>query len=59
MTMGKDIALVPFVSASLALPSPGRRLVEAFLSGRNARTLEAYGREILRVLVGSRSKCWR
>lgn len=44
--MGKETALVPFVSASLALPSPGRRLVDAFLSGRNARTLEAYGRDL-------------
>lgn len=49
--------LVPVVSASLALPSPGRRLVEAFLSGRNARTLKAYGKDLedFRAFVGSPS----
>lgn len=53
--MANETALVPVVSARLALPSPGRRLVEAFLSGRNARTLEAYGRDLedFRVFVGS------
>lgn len=53
--MTKETALVPVVSSALALPSPGRRLVEAFLSGRNARTLEAYGRDLedFRVFVGA------
>lgn len=53
--MTKETALVPVVSTALALPSPGRRLVEAFLSGRNARTLEAYGRDLedFRVFVGT------
>lgn len=53
--MTKETALVPVVSSALALPSPGRRLVEAFLAGRNARTLEAYGRDLedFRVFVGA------
>ena len=53
--MANEMALVPGVSVSLAIPSLGRRLVEAFLSGRNARTLEAYGRDLedFRVFVGA------
>ena len=53
--MANETALVPVVSSALALPSLGRRLVEAFLSGRNARTLEAYGRDLedFRVFVGA------
>jgi integrase/recombinase XerC len=57
--MRKETALVPipvrYASTSLSLPSPGRRLVEAFLSGRNARTLEAYGRDLedFRAFVGA------
>ncbi len=54
-TMAKALALVPAFSAPLALPTLGRRLVEAFLSGRNALTLEAYGRDLedFRAFVGA------
>jgi len=55
--MADEAALVRVAPTSLALPSPGRRLVDAFLSGRNARTLEAYGRDLedFRSFVGSSS----
>lgn len=53
--MPLEKALVPIRAASLALPSTGRRLVEAFLSGRNVRTLDAYGKDLedFRAFVGS------
>lgn len=58
-TMDNVLALVPTVSASSSLEAlpMARKLVEAFLSGRNARTLDAYGRDLedFRLFVGAAS----
>lgn len=58
MSMSTEAALVPVIHTSLALPSPGRRLAEAFLSGRNARTLEAYKADLedFRLFLGASTR---
>lgn len=40
-----SLVLVPEAPSTLAV-NPGRRLVDAFLAGRNARTMEAYRRDL-------------
>ena len=42
----KPLALVPVSASALAVSSPSRRLVDAFLSGRNPRTLQAYRQDL-------------
>jgi integrase/recombinase XerC len=52
----KDAALVPFPSVSVVVASSSaRRLVEAFLAGRNPRTLAAYRQDLedFRVFTGA------
>ena len=55
--MRENTAIVPVLvrDAPSSIAPPGRRLVEAFLSGRNARTIEAYGQDLqdFRAFVGA------